>query len=224
MKRFVNILLIFIFIFLSGCSKSQTISSFDIEKAVAYNLEQYDKDKNLDDETLKTLSVIIRTNLEINSQNQSQNMNPSEKYINISNQTKDEILLIDEKTHFIDISENQDEWEKSITKEDILTFAHKNNISLSNISEVEPVYEEDMTKYIKIGGKLFNFENFANEFDLISNKINNISTSNQSITINGKGVGFVKNFDIKTIKTLSNNGFGYKDIINNFYPNSKIIK
>ena len=35
---------------------------------------------------------------------------------------------------------------------------------------------------------------------------------------------YPENFDIKTIKILSNNGFGYKDIINNFYHNSKIIK
>ena len=224
MKRLINFLLIFVVMFFIGCSKTEISTESNIENVVAYNLEQFDKDKNLDDETLKTLSVIIRTNLETESMNKSQKYTVSEKYQNISNQTKNEIIMINENIEYIDISGNNNKWNQTIEKDEILSYAHENNINLSNISEVEPIFKDDIISHIKIGGKSFDYRNFAKKFNIPSNKIEDIKSTNQNIEIIGSGNGFVKNFELDEVKTLSNQGNDYINIINKIYPDSKIIK
>lgn len=223
MKRFFSIfiiLLIFVFI---GCSKTANVSNAsNLEDVVAYELEQLDKEQNLDDETLKSLSVIIRTNHIINNDFQNNTFIPTDKYKNLTKQTLGQTIKIDGNTEFIDISTENYEWKKSIKKDELLEFALINNISLSNLSNIEPIYKNEKLDKINIGGNNFDYKNFANKFDLESNEITNIETNNKEIIIYGKNKGFNEKFDYNKALNLSKNGNNYKEILNNLYENSSI--
>lgn len=224
MKKLICILLTIFLVSLTACSnnKQEVSNASNLEDIVSYELEQLDKEQNLDNETLKSLSVIIRTNHILNNDLDNQNLHSSTKYKTIANQTKNETLKINGNLEFISISSNNYTWKKIIQKDKLLTYAFNNNISLSNLTSIEPIYNQNRVKIINIGGKEFDFKNLANEFDLESNKITNIQTNNKEIIIYGEDKGFNESFDVKKASTLSNEGKNYKEILENLYNNSTI--
>ena len=223
MKKIFSIIVVLLIFLTSGCSKTTNVSNAtNLEDVVAYELEQIDNTQNFDDETLKSLSVIIRTNTILNNDFQDKNYTPSQRYKDIVNETKNQTLKINGNAEFIDISTQNYEWKKSIKKDKLLEFAYLNNISLSNLSNIEPIYKEDKIEKINIAGNSFDYKNLAENFDLESNDITNIETTNKEVVIYGKNKGFYNKFDYNESKNLSKQGKNYKEILNNLYPNFEI--
>ncbi len=221
-----KIFLLFFSIFILGfvaCSKSQTrvVSSLDLNKMVACELEKIDK--KYSDETLKALSVIIRTNITIN--NKQYNGEPKEKYLTLANETKNKVLK-NNNNNLIEINlENNNEytWQKNIKKSKLLEFALKNNINLSNISNIEPVLDSKKVKGLNIGNKYFDYETLAKEFELESNEIEKIEENKKEIVIKGKNKGFYGHFDFEKSEQLSNDNYSFEKILKIFFNDLKII-
>ena len=99
------------------------------------------------------------------------------------------------KTH-INLTQNQAEisvdknidthWKKIIKKSEILDFAYRNEISLTNISNIEPIYKDDKISLLKIGNKYFDFSLLAKEFQLESSNIEKIEIDKNNIIVYGK--------------------------------------
>jgi len=223
MKKIFSIFVVLLIFLTSGCSKTTNVSNAtNLEDVVAYELEQINSTQNLDDETLKSLSVIIRTNTILNNDFQDKNYNPSQRYKDIVNETKNQTLKINGNAEFIDISTQDYKWKKSVKKDKLLEFAYLNNISLSNLSNIEPIYKEEKIEIINIAGNSFDYKKLAENFDLESNDITNIETTNKEVVIYGKNKGFHNKFDYDESKNLSKQGKNYKEILNNLYPNFEI--
>lgn len=205
-----------------ACSKtsSNTVSNYDINKSVAAELESIDK--NYSEETLKALSIILRTNFSTN--NKQINKQPSQKYLNIANKTSNKVLK-NENNNLIEISLDDNEeysWAKTIKKSKLLEFALKNKISLTSLSNIKPVIQDGKVKSLNIGNKQFDYEILAKEFGLESNVIENIEDNKKEIVIKGKNKGFYSHFDTKKSEQLSNNNQTYEQILKTFFNDLKI--
>lgn len=223
MKKLFSIFVVLLIFIFSGCSKTTNISNAtNLEDVVAYELEQIDKTQELDDETLKSLSIIIRTNTVLSNDFRDKIYEPSQKYKDIANETKNQTLKTNGNAEFIDISIQDYEWKKIIKKDKLLEFAYLNNISLSNLSNIEPVYKEEKVEKINIAGNSFDYKALAQEFDLESNNITNIEITNKEVIIYGKNKGFHKKFNYTESKNLSKQGENYKEILKNLYPDFEI--
>lgn len=224
MNKFIYILLFSILtIFTISCSKETPKATINnnIDNVVAVELEKIDK--GYSDETLKAISVILRTNLTINN-TLTNNKPVNEKYLNISKSTRNEYLK-NKNNSLIEISfDKNDEyhWQKKIKKSNILEFALKNNVNLTNISDIDPIIENDKVLGINIANKFFNYEVLAKEFDLESNEIESIENGKTEIIIKGKNKGFLDYFDIDKSEQLSNDNYNYKNILNLFFNDLKI--
>ena len=223
MKKYIIFILSIIILVFVGCTNQaqKTPPKADINNLVAVELEKIDK--NYSNETLRALSVILRTNLTINNQ-ETNNLNPNLKYLEIVNSTKNEVLK-NNKNNLIEISLIEKEeyhWQKNIKKSKFLEFALKNKISLTNISQIDPVFENEKVKGINIGGKFFDYQLLISEFKLESNDIETIETNKTEVIIKGKNKGFFDNFNIDKAEQLSNDNYNYKDILKTFFNDLKI--
>lgn len=223
MKKILLIILSILYIGVIGCSNTatKTPQKADVNKMVAIQLE--DIDKNYSDETLKALSVVLRTNQKIN-QEEIADKSPSQKYLNIVQNTNNEVLM-DKNNNLIEVSlieSDEYHWQKTIKKSKILEFALKHNINLTNISDIEPVIENEKVKGLNIGGKFFDYQMLITEFGLESNTIENIETTKSEVIIKGKNKGVFDNFNIHKSEQLSNDNHNYKDILKIFFNDLKI--
>lgn len=222
MKKYLMVVLSLIMMIFVGCGKLEKQESVNVDDFVAQKLEKIDN--NYSDETLKAMSVIIRTNMIVDNETLNNKTKPSEKYKNLTNTTSYKTLK-DKNNNLIKTSfENSPDytWQKNIKKSDVLEFALKNNISLTNISNVEPVFENDKIKALKIGNKTFDYSELASQFGLESNNIEKITTNKTEIIVKGKNKGFVNSFDIKTSEQLSNNNHNYLEILNHFFDDFSV--
>lgn len=223
MKKILLIILSILYIGLIGCSEPAKKSPLktDIDKMVAIELENIDK--NYSEETLKALSVILRTNQTINSK-EIKDLKPSQKYLEIAQKTKNEFIM-DKNNNLIEISlidNDEYRWQKAIKKSKILEFALKHKINLTNISDIEPFYENKKVKGLRIGGKLFDYQMLITEFGLESNNIEKIETTKTEVIIQGKNKGLFDNFSTHKSEQLSNDNYNYKDILKIFFNDLKI--
>ncbi|MBQ4541770.1 MAG: hypothetical protein IJA23_02840 [Clostridia bacterium] len=238
---------IFIFIFclslffLSGCSKKETNNQeaqnqaylSSVDKIISNEISSFDNSESFDEETIKTLSVILRTNFENNLSNKKEltkNNNDilNNDIYNIVRETSGEVLEDEEEPltelYIEDDKTKNQEWCVLVKKSKILEMLKKNNISLSNLSNFEVVTnEEGYTEKIIIAGKEFDFYYLMKAFNLPSNKNISIVNNLTSIKITGIGIGKNENFNLETIKTLSNQGYDYKSIIKSKKNSFKII-
>lgn len=223
MKKIYSILLILSLLIFSACSIKETTQSqsINIDNYIAYKLEQLDN--NYNNETLKALSLIIRTNEKLKPSNTNNNYPISQKYKDIVTQTENELIKTNGNFEYINISEKENIWTQTIKKDKLLNFALKNNISLSNIKTIEPVYLNNSLQGIKVGGIMFDYKALTKEFDLKSDKITNITTNKQEIIITGKDFNNFKYFNIEKSEQLANSGKNYKEILSDFFNNLKII-
>lgn len=215
-KYFVIFLSLMLFVFV-GCTKTSAPPKFDIDNAVALELEKMDN--GLSDETLKAMSVVLRTNFKIDQIKPDENQKPTEKYLSIAKQTKNKVLR-NKNNSLIKISFEKPEeytWQKTIKKSQILEFALKNNINLTNLSTIEPIKENEKVIGLKIGNKYFEYEDLANHFGLESNLIENITENKKEIVIKGKNNTLKNYFDIKKSEQLSNDNHNYYDILTIFF-------
>ena len=215
-KYFIIFLSLMLFIFV-GCTKTSALPKFDVDNAVALELEKMDN--GLSDETLKAMSVVLRTNFKIDQIKPDENQKPTEKYLSIAKQTKNKVLR-NKNNSLIKISFEKPEeytWQKTIKKSQILEFALKNNINLTNLSTIEPIKENEKVIGLKIGNKYFEYEDLANHFGLESNLIENITENKKEIVIKGKNNNLKNYFDIKKSEQLSNDNHNYYDILTIFF-------
>lgn len=113
-----------------------------------------------------------------------------------------------------------DTWEVKIKKYEILTYLKNNNISLSNISKLEPVYTNDgLLKSIKLADKEIPYETLEKEFGLKSNKITSIEKNLTNIVIKGE---YVNTFDINFSERLSADGLTFDKILESTLKNHKL--
>ena len=210
-----------------GCSNSKDSTTNSLESRTMFELEQIENIDSLSDETIKALSVIIRTNLQ-NENEESYSYKPSSnKILNLTKSTDGMVLSSDkntlcevsaitgisqpeEKTEYF--SGNQT-WEVEIKKSKILSFLKQNGIGLSNISSFEPIYDSShLLTGIKLGGKTIPYETLKNEFGIKSNKITKIENSLTKIIIDGEYVGA---FNIDEAEKLSAAGLKFDQILKN---------
>ena len=246
MKRlnYIFISLLFILCFV-GCSKKEKIQTDALEAMTICELEQIENISSLNDETIKALSVVIRTNLKENIDENFAYIPNNERLAKLVYSTKGETLNFNENrldeeftetsAYYGSMSNNifknkkinytykkEDVWTVKIKKFQILKFLNKKNINLSNMSKIEPVVLDDgRIEYIKIGSKNISYNELANEFKLKSNKILKIDNSLTEITISGL---YENNFNINDANNLAIEGNSYDKIIENMLKDWKISK
>ena len=208
------LLFLFCFIFCACSTNKQSASADNLDKYVASEIEKNYDVSSLDNETLKALSVIVRTKAKDENVNTKKEYNISNKHIlDIVTQTSG-IVLKNYKEP--ELTENQDSknWCVSIKKYDLLKYLSENNISVSSISSIEPVFSDDkVLKGFVVGGKNISFEELSNKFNIPSNNIKEISNNLTEIKIFGTTPN--QSFDIEKASHLSKNGMDFKGIINN---------
>lgn len=223
LKIFICVFLVFIS--LTGCSTTQTQSRDlnGLENMVLYELENTENIENLSDETIKTLSVIHRTNHLIKNDYDNFKYSPKSKHIKLLNkQTEGEFLKRktgDNQT----FTNNKTELSKDIKKSEILSFLKKQKIKLSNISNISPKFDENKNLTgIEIGGKFISFNDLQSEFGLESNKITNIKTSLSKITIFYTPKNVIL-FNEKNIEMKAQENLNYKQLLKHFFDDFDLI-
>lgn len=237
MKCFKFILVCLFLVFCVSCSSNQKTEPVatelgyvnSIDNQVAYEIENIKDIDSFDDETIKALSVVVRTNIlnDNSSINKTEVKATNERIINLSNETSGEVLANEDNqilTNKINIetSENKTQWVKEIKKIDILKFLNRKKIKVSNLSKINQIKNSDgKTQLIDIGGKFISYKEIKNEFNLPSNEIISIKGNVSTITISGYGDDF--DFNINNVKNLSLEEKSYKNILKYRYNDFKII-
>lgn len=236
MKRLFIFIILCCFIF-TGCSKNTTADvvaekqadSTNIDLQVVKEIESLENVNDLSDETIKSLSIISRTNLMNETQKKiNENYTPKNKKIyELVKQTENQILIDENNSQSENFKiENQKEetWIKEIKKGDILKFLNKNKIKLSSTSNIKPEKDEfGKTTKLNLNGKIVSFEKIMKEFNLPSNNIEYIENNLTNIKIYGKGQKNDQVFNIFEAEKLSKQGFGYEKILKNSQNNFQII-
>ena len=234
MKRLKLLLITFICICLitgTSCKNTEdnTTKAQTMEYAVAYELSNIEDIEKINDESAKALSIVIRTRLYYNKeynnelQQNIENKNIDEKYLNIANQTSNMVLMDNDKLADVSYTYKEDEeWNTEIKKSEILTYMIKNRISLSNISDIEQIKNNDNElEYLVVGGKSIPFSTLKENFHLKSNKITSVKNNNSSILITGTTENNKNYFDYKSFK--DKNDKNYREILKNSYNDYNII-
>ena len=236
MKRLFIFIILCCFIF-TGCSKNTTADvvaekqadTTNIDLQVVKEIESLENVNDFSDETIKSLSIISRTNLMNETQKKSnETYNPKNKKIyELVKQTENQILIDENNSQSENFKiENQKEetWVKEIKKGDILKFLNKNKIKLSSTSNIKPEKDEfGKTTKLNLNGKIVSFEKIMKEFNLPSNNIEYIENNLTNIKIYGKGQKNDQVFNIFEAEKLSKQGFGYEKILKNSQNNFQII-
>ena len=217
MKRFLILLFSLTCLsFISCGTLNSAKNQQNIDYVIASNLQSMDN--NFSDETLKALSVVLRNNI-IVKQSYSSSTKPNDKYLKIVKSTKNKMLK-DKNNDIIEITFNDTnsyEWQKNIKKSEILEFALKNNLSLSSLSDIKPVIEDEKVIGLNIGKKYFDYSTLAKHFNLNSNNIKDIQSNKSEVIIKGHGNGFYNHFDILKSEELSNNNHNFEEILEYFF-------
>lgn len=120
-------------------------------------------------------------------------------------------------------------WKSSISKNQILNATRNMGLSLANVSSFlkGELGESGRCKTFIIGGKEVDANTFRIQVGstiLKSTLIKNISVSSSSVTFEGYGYGHGVGLSQEGAIILANQGKSYKDILNFYYSNIKIIK
>lgn len=213
MKNFIFLFsFLTLFLLFAGC-KTFYKQEYSQDELIASQISTIDDIESYSDETIKTLSVLYRTNIDQLKTNTPTNFN--QRIYNLVNETSNEKL---EKK--IEFNVYKNEWSEIINKSDILEFLKIKEISLSNLSKYEIIKDcNNNAISLVIASKKLAFTDFAKYFKLKSN--NNIHIKNYSnyIKISGYGQGFNNIFDIKDIETLANLGKNYLEILKKISTN-----
>lgn len=251
MKNIKNILIIFVFALalvfsFSGCSEKEKIVESSVEAMTLCELEQIDGIENFSDETIKALSVIIRTNnkndnetnfayipnnkrieklveetngkilVQKNNEDLNENNIASPIFIGTLNENNQ---IKNNKLDYIN-SEGSKTWSVVIKKSAILNYLKKNNISLSNISDIKTNNDNDgKLLSISIGNKEIPYSSLKENFGIKSNKILKIENNLTNIVIYGE---YDESFDIYKAENLSSQGNTYDKILNVLVKNYEI--
>lgn len=226
MKKLVFIILIFTMFTFCSCSKvSEKNETIITPNIIASVIESNTKIQNLSDETIKALSVIVRTNLKNGyTFNNESYKEPSERIIKLAKQTDYEFLTDEtNQNQYISFGQKNSKqtfWKQEIKKSEILKFLTNQKISIASLSRIEPeVNEQGETESLIVGGKKIKFETLKNEFNLKSNKISNIEILTNSVIITGLTECKEFDFNIIDAENESKKGADYKILIKNQLKN-----
>jgi len=166
MKQAFSILICFLVMMFIGCSKNEHASASSVDKQIASEIEQIENIESFDTETVKALSVVIRTRIKNNNSESNIEYTPKNQHIyNIVKSTENETLKETSLNKLDYIS--QEDWSIKIKKSEILKFLASKNISLSNISDIIPFYTKDgVFDYLLIGGQKITYQELAENFNL----------------------------------------------------------
>ncbi|MBQ8451686.1 MAG: hypothetical protein IJ538_02795 [Clostridia bacterium] len=178
---FITLFVIFIASACGPIPKSFVSQKNEIDLTLAFKLENF-SNENYSDETLKSLCVILKN--DNNKPNIPENYFPSEKTIKILNSVKDKSILSKD----VKILKDKKDlfWNKTIKKGEILKYLQSKNISLTNISNVKPNFNDGSFKSLNIGGKTLKSDEIIDNFNLPSNRITGIKNNSFSIEISGE--------------------------------------
>lgn len=209
----------FVFCACSPKVKEKVIND-DLNLKVCACLETVKDIDSYNDEVKKALAVIFRTNI-VNGNIKPENSSSS-KFSDLVKQTSGEVLNVkDSKKIELDFVPENYTWKREIKKAELLAFLNKNNISLANLKNIEPEFDQNKNLIrLVIGGKNIDYFLLKNEFELESSKITNIefSRENNSFVISGKGKDLEKfTLDLNEAQKLSKSGKNYKWLLNYFF-------
>lgn len=120
-------------------------------------------------------------------------------------------------------------WTATISKNQILNATRNMGLSLANVSSFSKgeIGESGRCKTFIIGGKEVDANTFRLQIGstvLKSTLIKNISVSNSSVTFTGNGYGHGVGVSQEGAIILANQGKSFKDILNYYFSNIKIVK
>lgn len=218
MRDFRNIFLIIFCFYLSflfcSCAKNTEYASADnTDLAITKKLEEIENVSMFEDETIKSLACIVESqeNIETNIEYSPKD----ERIYKLVKETRKNPPKNKDKYKNLSLKKDKEDWVVVIRKFEILNFLAKNNISLTNISEIEPIFADDGTfESLVIGNNTIEYKTLAEEFGLKSNNITNIETTVSEIKIFGTKNNIV--FDIEEANKLSKEGKNYKEILEFF--------
>lgn len=217
--------------YLSAC-KNETIptQAVTMEQCIAYEISNMVSPEDYDDEVIKALSVIIRTdyvkNLETKPEKiESEKINS--RVLELVTSTSGEVLFDGENLVSVSFLEDEinDTWTNEIKKADILRYMQNNGIYLSNISNINIIADEDGNLLsLNIAGKEIPYDSLSENFNLKSNKIKNIQEKTTSIVVTGQ-TEFDKNcFYLSKFKnSTQKNDKNYREILKNHFDGFEII-
>lgn len=235
MKKLFIFFISFFVLFFCGCKRNINVEPVaetqvfenQTDIFIANEIEDMKTSQTFDDETIKTLSVILRTNLKnenINFSNNEYSLKNEHIYDIVKQTSGQTIEFDDEVSKQLYIEQENDDWVLEIKKFDILKFLKENNISLSSVSNISLENQEDgKTKNLNLNGKIISFEKISSYFNIPSNNIYKIENNLTSIKLYGKGKGFYENLKIEDIQKDSLKGENYQKILKNHYNNFQII-
>ena len=214
MKRFIIFLFLTLFIFNFSACKTFSKSNYSFNDYISDEISKIENIKNYSDETIKTLSIIYRTNL--NNNYDSKNIN-SDPYIKkLVESTNNKTLK-----NKITLNINSNNWTEKINKSFILEFFNQNNFSLANISDIKIINDKNNNaQKISIAQRSLDFEKFKNHFNLPSNNNIKITTNDSFFIISGYGKGFNFDIDILKIENLSKKGLTSDEILESLVINN----
>lgn len=209
MKRIISLFLLFsCLIFNVGC-KTLSPTTYSLNEYIASCLSKISNIENFNNETIKVLSIIYRTNYSDNEIKNVGQINP--KILQLTSETDNQIL-----NSKLILNTSSENWSEIISNSEILEYFKSQNIYLSNLSQINILSNNDLfAQSISIASKKQNFYDFASYFNLPSNKKINIKQNKSNLIIEGYGNTFNYDIDISTIEMLANEGLNYKEIIKN---------
>lgn len=216
MKRLFCFIFSFIFLFLIGCSnkKEEQAAAFDLDLAVAEEIESIDNINSFDDETIKALAIVVRTKKKTLKET-SAYIPKNERIYNIVKETNDGFLKDGNKTADVNF-EIFETWEKQIKKYDILKYLSNKGISLANLSDIEKITDENGNLIaLVVGGKTISFEELKKEFKIPTNNVTDLKINKSDVVLTGK---FNENdFNLTKAEKLSKQGKKHSEILKFFY-------
>ncbi len=225
MKKFICVLFLCLLAFFSVCCKpASSDNEVDINLMVASKLEEIENIDSLEDEVVKALSVIVRTNILNSGEENSEYLSKNPHILELTKETDGEVLFDEDALADVTFSnEKNSSWTQSIKKSKILSYLSKNNISLSNISDITPIFDENNNLLkLEIGGKNISYDQLKQNFDLKSPKITSIDYNLSEIIISGEGD--IKNtFNIDEAREIVNDKNNYKLLLKHFFNDFEII-
>lgn len=231
---FISLFMAAICLSLAGCSKpTQPTMGKDSEHIVAEKICQMGA-SNLTDEMIKALSVVVRTNLLFEGQNNFESQNSTsdatseaenatrERVFTLVGATKGEILTHENLPAEVHYSAEKKDWSVKLKKWEILSALSRCGVMLSNISHAK-LNRTDSGKVesVSIGGKTLTPQELSESLNLPSDIITSAKISGNSLVVTGERKNhenclyYLDDFSGKTYTEILNSAFDNLTIINN---------
>lgn len=216
MKKIFCLIFSLFYLIFSGCSNknNENASAYNLDLATIEEIENIENVDAFDDETIKALSIVVRTKKK--QQEKISSYTPKNKRLyNLVKETSNVVLKNKNNTAVVNF-ETSDIWEKHIKKYDILKYLSNKGISLANISDIETITDSNgKLTHIVIGGKTISFDELKTNFDIPTDNVIDFKINKSDVVLTGR---FDENdFNLPKANTLSKQGKKYDEILKFFY-------